>query len=244
SSSESEKDNVIANTSNLQLSTNKKKKKTKPFGEVWNYFKKGIQKSNGHYKAISQINRGIDNNLDNADHLTLEYLISLKNYSAQSHTSEFLISEILDVDRLGSDRFAAVVTDAAIWNIRCVVHVINLIAAALVKLDNIKRLIRKGLKDNGFHDAALTALELWQNLGHTRLESEELIVQMRRFEAKIPPFDLSYVPGTDTPKIWWGSFKNKPRHLAELAHRIFSINPTQSNCERNFSTLKWILRKH
>src|SRR5260363_432501 len=51
SSSESEKDNVTANTSNLQLSTNKKKKKTKPFGEVWDYFKKGIQKSNGHYEA-------------------------------------------------------------------------------------------------------------------------------------------------------------------------------------------------
>ncbi|CAG8854175.1 28083_t:CDS:2, partial [Gigaspora margarita] len=36
------------------------------------------------------------------------------NYSAQSHTGEFLTNEILDVvDRLGSDRFAAVVTDAA-----------------------------------------------------------------------------------------------------------------------------------
>ncbi|CAG8679260.1 13455_t:CDS:1, partial [Ambispora gerdemannii] len=44
----------------------------------------------------------------------------------------------------------------------------------------------------------------------------------------------------DTPKIWWSSFKNQPRYLAELAHRIFSINPTQANCERNFSTLKWM----
>ncbi|CAG8839613.1 35366_t:CDS:2, partial [Gigaspora margarita] len=153
-----------------------------------------------------------------------EYLINLKNYSAQSYT----------------DRFAAIVADAAsncrvacqkiqdlypyILNVRCAVYVINLIATDLVKLDNIKRLINncrkiknffkdsylsyslltqeftnikiksgKGLKDNGFHDAALTALELWQNLGHTRLESEELIAQMRHFEAKVPPFDLSYV---------------------------------------------------
>jgi hypothetical protein len=29
--------------------------------------------------------------------------------------------------------------------------------------------------------------------------------------------------------------------LPELACRIFSINPTQANCERNFSTLNWIL---
>jgi hypothetical protein len=31
------------------------------------------------------------------------------------------------------------------------------------------------------------------------------------------------------------------RHLPELAYRIFSINPTQANCERNFSILNWIL---
>jgi hypothetical protein len=29
--------------------------------------------------------------------------------------------------------------------------------------------------------------------------------------------------------------------LAELAYRIFSINPTQANCERNFSILNWML---
>jgi len=64
---------------------------------------------------------------------------------------------------------------------------------------------------------------------------------MRRFEARLPPFNLPYVSGIDTPKIWWGSFKSQPRHLAELACRIFSINPTQASCERNFSSLKWIL---
>ena len=29
--------------------------------------------------------------------------------------------------------------------------------------------------------------------------------------------------------------------MAELSYRIFSINPTQANCERNFSILNWIL---
>ncbi|CAG8679261.1 13456_t:CDS:2, partial [Ambispora gerdemannii] len=41
----------------------------------------------------------------------------------------------------------------------------------------------KGLKDNGFHKATLTSLELWQNLGHTRSEGEELIAQLWHFEA-------------------------------------------------------------
>lgn len=66
------------------------------------------------------------------------------------------------------------------------------------------------MKDSGFRQAALTSLELWQNLGHTRSESEELIAQLRCFEAQLPPFDLPYVSNIDTPKIWWSSFKNQP----------------------------------
>ncbi|CAG8702837.1 2605_t:CDS:2, partial [Ambispora gerdemannii] len=68
----------------------------------------------------------------------------------------------------------------------------------------------KSLKDNGFYKAALTSLELWQNLGHTRSEGEELIAQLRHFEARLPPFDLPYVSSMDTPKIWWSFFKNQP----------------------------------
>jgi hypothetical protein len=33
----------------------------------------------------------------------------------------------------------------------------------------------------------------------------------------------------------------QPRHLPEFAYQIFSINPTQTNCKRNFSILNWIL---
>ncbi|CAG8852599.1 12681_t:CDS:1, partial [Gigaspora margarita] len=61
-----------------------------------------------------------------------------------------------------------------------------------------------GLKDNGLYRAALLFLELWQNLGHIQSEDEELIAQMRQFDAQLSPFDLPYVLGADTPKIWWG----------------------------------------
>lgn len=87
----------------------------------------------------------------------------------------------------------------------------------------------------------MAAIEIWQGLGHTRKESEELMAQLRRFESKLSPFELPYVPNLESPKLWWGSIKAQPRHLAELAYRIFSINPTQANCERNFSVLGWIL---
>ncbi|GBC36080.2 ribonuclease H-like domain-containing protein [Rhizophagus irregularis DAOM 181602=DAOM 197198] len=99
----------------------------------------------------------------------------------------------------------------------------------------------KGLKDDAFHKAALAAIEIWQSLGHTRKESEELIAQLRRFELRLAPFDLPYIPGLESPKVWWKLIKIQPRHLPELACQIFSINPTQANCERNFSILNWIL---
>ncbi|CAG8814056.1 14859_t:CDS:1, partial [Cetraspora pellucida] len=60
----------------------------------------------------------------------------------------------------------------------------------------------KGLKDSRFRKAALTSLELRQNLGYTQLEDEELIAQMQQFEARLPLFDLPYVLGTDTSKLW------------------------------------------
>lgn len=102
-------------------------------------------------------------------------------------------------------------------------------------------MLGKGLKDDAFHKAALAAIEIWQSLGHTRKESEELIAQLRRFELRLAPFDLPYIPGLESPKVWWKLIKIQPRHLPELACQIFSINPTQANCERNFSILNWIL---
>jgi hypothetical protein len=86
----------------------------------------------------------------------MEYLIALRDYSSDSHTSEFLTSEISDIiEQLGSDKFAAVVTDNAancqvarqnilqmyphIWDVRCAAHAINLIASNLVKLEPIKK---------------------------------------------------------------------------------------------------------
>ncbi|CAG8836396.1 16741_t:CDS:2, partial [Gigaspora margarita] len=59
-----------------------------------------------------------------------------------------------------------------------------------------------GLKDSRFHRAALLSLELWQNLWHTQSEGEELIAQMRRFDARLSLFDLPYISDIDTPKIW------------------------------------------
>ncbi|CAJ0760890.1 580_t:CDS:2, partial [Entrophospora sp. SA101] len=76
-----------------------------------------------------------------------------------------------------------------------------------------------GLRNGGFREAALVAVKLWKNLNHSEQET------------KLSPYDLPYVEEMDTPELWWGSIKNKPSHLSEIAIRLFGITPTQSNSE-------------
>ena len=74
-----------------------------------------------------------------------EFLYLLKDFSAESHTADFLASKIQEViDEVGQQKFAAVVSDNAsaiaaarqkisatyphIMNIRCIAHFVNLIS--------------------------------------------------------------------------------------------------------------------
>src|SRR5688572_23302889 len=61
------------------------------------------------------------------------------------------------------------------------------------------------------------------------------------FDQKIKPYDLSYEMGEDKPEIWWGSIRFKKCYIRDLALRLFGITPSQANCERNFSALKWMI---
>src|SRR5438128_491471 len=89
-----------------------------------------------------------------------EYLVALKNFYQEFHTSEMLAKEILNIiKKIGVSKFAAVVTDSAancktarrltsnnyphIWDICCTAHAINLIAADLIKHNEIKSFIKK-----------------------------------------------------------------------------------------------------
>lgn len=83
-----------------------------------------------------------------------EFLYSLKDFSAESHTADFLASKIQEViDEIGSEKFAAVVSDNAsaiaaarrkiseiyphIINIRCIAHFVNLISKDILGKCNI-----------------------------------------------------------------------------------------------------------
>ncbi|CAG8617424.1 11139_t:CDS:2, partial [Diversispora eburnea] len=49
-----------------------------------------------------------------------------------------------------------------------------------------------GLRNGGFREAALTASKMWHSLNYSEQECKELIAQLRRFELKLDPYDLSY----------------------------------------------------
>jgi hypothetical protein len=110
----------------------------------------------------------------------------------ESHTGEFLASEISEIiEKIGPDKFAAIVTDNAsncrvarkkveekynnIWDIRCIAHAINLIAADLVKLDDIKNLISNcGKITKFFHNSHQGSAILSQGLKNMKIEIEGL----------------------------------------------------------------------
>ena len=100
--------------------------------------------------------------------------------------------------------------------------------------------IGKGLNENAFRKNVVTAARLWKDLGHSDISCKELISQLRLYEANLEPFEFPYTE-IDSPQIWWGSIRRRPQHLVQLATRLFSITPSQASCERNFSTLKWLL---
>jgi len=121
-----------------------------------------------------------------------EYLVALCNYSMESHTGEFLASEILEIiEKIGVDKFAAIVTDNTsncrvarkkvkekynhIWDIRCAAHAINLIAADLVKLDNIRDLVSDcGKITKFFNNSHQASAILSQGLKNMKISIEGL----------------------------------------------------------------------
>jgi len=121
-----------------------------------------------------------------------EYLVALKNFSQESHTGEMLAKEISNViEKIGVSKFAAVVTDSAanckvarrltsnnyphIWDIRCAAHAINLIAADLVKRDEVKSFIKQcNTIIQFFHNSHQGNAFLKQGLTNMKIQSEEL----------------------------------------------------------------------
>ncbi|CAG8453719.1 6330_t:CDS:2 [Cetraspora pellucida] len=158
---------------------------------------------------IVRINCAIDKEIDKADYLTLEAITNQEIVSLISNEDFFITCRLVRSiwQPIKEIIYALEANEATLAD--CFAYLIGL-AVAIERLSEMNTFKTsainifnrryeeflhplyllayyihpqyrgKGLKDNGFRKAALTSLELWQNLGHTRLE------------------------GTDIPKIWWG----------------------------------------
>ena len=110
----------------------------------------------------------------------------------KSHTGEFLASEISEIiEKVGLDRFATIVTDNTsncwvarkkvqeqynhILDIRCIAHAINLIAADLAKLGDIRNLISDcGKITKFFNNSHQASAILSQGLSNMKINIEGL----------------------------------------------------------------------
>ena len=52
---------------------------------------------------------------------------------------------------------------------------------------------------------------------------------------------MSYNSKLETPVAWWLTFDTRESQLPNLAIKLFAIVPSQAGCERNFSTLGWMI---
>ncbi|CAG8692192.1 1523_t:CDS:2, partial [Ambispora leptoticha] len=95
-----------------------------------------------------------------------EYLISLRDYSDQSYMSEFLANEISDIiEQLSSEKFAAI----------CATHAINLIAADLVQLESVKKLINNCGRINHFFKTSYSSHSLLtKGFVNMKIKNDEL----------------------------------------------------------------------
>ena len=88
-----------------------------------------------------------------------EYLLNLEDLSSKRHTGDYLSSVIEEViGKVSADKFVAIISDNAsnvsaarrlisqkypsILNIRCIAHCINLISSDIVKINQVKSLVR------------------------------------------------------------------------------------------------------
>ncbi|RIB16628.1 hypothetical protein C2G38_2316042 [Gigaspora rosea] len=100
-----------------------------------------------------------------------------------------------------------------------------------------------GLKKGQFRYICELAVNYDKNLHHSEKECHELVTQLIKYKARVAPWDLEYSSDL-MPSTWWGVVKDEHVHLQELAETIFAIAPSQANCERNFSILKWFSEEH
>src|SRR6185369_1243855 len=99
----------------------------------------------------------------------------------------------------------------------------------------------RGCQSHVFRQASLTAAQYWQALGHTDTAVAELLTHLRMFKRGDTPWNMDYNKRLETPMAWWLTFDAKMSQLPDLALKLFSIVPSQAGCERNFSTLGWML---
>ncbi|CAG8681072.1 12185_t:CDS:1, partial [Gigaspora rosea] len=87
------------------------------------------------------------------------------------------------------------------------------------------------------------AVNYYKEAHHNDKEYHRLMSQLIKYKAKAKPWKLEYSSYL-TPSLWWEAVEDENSDLQELAKTMFAIVPSQANCERSFSILKWFTEGH
>ncbi|CAG8659263.1 15171_t:CDS:2 [Cetraspora pellucida] len=196
---------TTTDTSNSQISTvtitqqsssQNIQRNRRPFSEVWDYFVKGTEKNNGHYEATCSY-------YDISCYWHEKVAERNINYTRRSKKSCVLPNSMLQAT-ITSHYMSDRPLSKTINN-----RLDQKIIKAWILADHGESITNTEVSNLISNESFFTTCRFVRsNLGHTRSEGEELIAQLRRFEARLPPFDLPYVANMDTPKIWWVSSEN------------------------------------
>ncbi|CAG8850521.1 11696_t:CDS:2, partial [Gigaspora margarita] len=84
----------------------------------------------------------------------------------------------------------------------------------------------------------IPTIDYYKGMHHNDKECRRLMNQLIKYKARVKPWKLEYSSNL-TPFTWWDVVEDEHTDLQDLAKTMFAIVPSQANCERNFSILKW-----
>ncbi|CAG8814890.1 8740_t:CDS:2, partial [Gigaspora margarita] len=100
-----------------------------------------------------------------------------------------------------------------------------------------------GLKNKEFLDIGEIAINYYNEVHHNDKKYHRLMSQLIKYKARAKPWNLEYSSYL-TPFLWWEAIEDENLDLQELAKTMFTIVPSQANCEQSFFILKWFTEEH
>lgn len=105
----------------------------------------------------------------------------------------------------------------------------------------------KGFRQSVYRKVVYWAIEnVWMKMDGGKNSSAVLIAQLASYRNREAPYNDEYISTYYTVQSWWQLVEQEEgtnNFIQQLALKIFSITPHNSDCERIFSIMGWYMNK-